>query len=444
MRAYTAHCVAERRRARRDVATGACTAVLEGHTDAVYALCDLSLGRILSGDSAGTLRVWDAASGACLAAQERAHGGEAVLALCGLPGSRAASGGHDGCVRIWAWDHGNQALQPECGPLAGHGGSVWALALAEPGGSRLLSGSLDCTLRLWQWLPPQPPQPGRALQPQQHQQQQHQHQQQQQHQQQRGQQGAAAHGQAQMPHRRLGPEQLPAQGLAGSSLWAGAPAQHGSNPAVSGGSLASNHAALRQAHAPAEAAYAAHAAYAAYAAQQAGDAREQQHGWGPHGGAQGGMQQGADGFAFGTRSLRHGSVRINGTSSGGAQLHVLPRAELPQHGGLAYSPPGSLAGGWQGAHADGSHRGRHYNGTLQIGGQIGGQAPHGRSAWVARALLEGQHATGVIAVAVVRRPPRRDAPKPNPSHRAASSWFVQRASFAGHHATPLAAADAWL
>ena len=53
-----------------DGQSGACLAVLEGHTDWVDGALALADGRLLSWSYDATLRVWDAQSGACLAVLE--------------------------------------------------------------------------------------------------------------------------------------------------------------------------------------------------------------------------------------------------------------------------------------------------------------------------------------------------------------------------------------
>ena len=82
-----------------DGQSGACLAVLKGHTVSVDGAQELSDGRLLSWSNDGTLRLWDGQSGVCLAA------------------------------------------------LEGHTSSVWDAEVLSDG--RLLSWSKDKTLRLW-------------------------------------------------------------------------------------------------------------------------------------------------------------------------------------------------------------------------------------------------------------------------------------------------------
>jgi WD40 repeat protein len=54
-----------------DVASGQCTATLEGHTASVYSVALTSDGtRAVSGSDDNTVRVWDVASGQCTATLE--------------------------------------------------------------------------------------------------------------------------------------------------------------------------------------------------------------------------------------------------------------------------------------------------------------------------------------------------------------------------------------
>jgi WD40 repeat protein len=94
-----------------DVTTGAETARLEGHSGGVGALCVLPDGRLASGSNDGmirshdeirsddrTIRLWDLTAGAETARLE-GHS-DAVTALCVLPDGRLASGSYDRTIRL--------------------------------------------------------------------------------------------------------------------------------------------------------------------------------------------------------------------------------------------------------------------------------------------------------------------------------------------------------
>ena len=91
-----------------DVRRRALDAVLEGHTDDVYALAVLPGGELLSGSGDTTIRVWDAralsvrgggATAACAATLEGHANG--VMALAVLRDGSVVSGCWDGTVRVW-------------------------------------------------------------------------------------------------------------------------------------------------------------------------------------------------------------------------------------------------------------------------------------------------------------------------------------------------------
>jgi WD40 repeat protein len=64
-----------------DVATGAETARLEGHTSAIQALCLLPDGRLASGSADNTIRAWDVAAGAETARLELDAPVDALVAI---------------------------------------------------------------------------------------------------------------------------------------------------------------------------------------------------------------------------------------------------------------------------------------------------------------------------------------------------------------------------
>jgi WD40 repeat protein len=123
-----------------DVAAGAETARLAGHAGSVYALCRLEDWRLASGSSDETIRLWDVTAGAETARLEQ-HTGP-VGALCLLADGRLASGSDDRTIRLWDVTAGTETAR-----LTGHARAVTALCRLEDG--RLASGSFDGTIRLW-------------------------------------------------------------------------------------------------------------------------------------------------------------------------------------------------------------------------------------------------------------------------------------------------------
>ena len=77
---------------------GACEAVLQGHTGGIDSVCALGDGRIVSGSSDNTLRVWDSATGACLRVLE-GHTSR-VSSVCALGDGRIVSGSQIGRAHV--------------------------------------------------------------------------------------------------------------------------------------------------------------------------------------------------------------------------------------------------------------------------------------------------------------------------------------------------------
>lgn len=141
-----------------DSESGACLVCLDGHTDAVNCLIELTSGQrlarqgsrgesahVVSGSDDTTCRVWDPASGMCLHVL-RGHVGE-VTALTALDAGKLASGSCDESVRVW------DATTGACLEVfQGHTASVRSLVSlpGSGGGWWLVSGSYDKTMALWE------------------------------------------------------------------------------------------------------------------------------------------------------------------------------------------------------------------------------------------------------------------------------------------------------
>ena len=126
-----------------DAASGACLLTLKGHEDGVLS-CGWSPDgqRLVSGSSDQTLKVWDAASGACLLTLK---GHENGVNSCGWSpdGQRLVSGSYDQTLKVWDAASGACLLT-----LKGHEGGVNSCGWS-PDGQRLVSGSSDKTLKVW-------------------------------------------------------------------------------------------------------------------------------------------------------------------------------------------------------------------------------------------------------------------------------------------------------
>ncbi|KAF7967919.1 hypothetical protein HWV62_32533 [Athelia sp. TMB] len=115
------------------------------HPSEVYAVAFSPDGlRIASGSEDGFVRVWDAETGALIAAPFEGHT-EGVISVTFSPdGQWIASGSYDESVCVWNAETG--ALNPK--PFAGHTDSVNSVAFS-PDGQRIASGSSDESVRIW-------------------------------------------------------------------------------------------------------------------------------------------------------------------------------------------------------------------------------------------------------------------------------------------------------
>jgi RNA polymerase sigma factor (sigma-70 family) len=100
-------------------------------------------GKSLASASAdGTIRFWDASTGAELRILQ-GHGGGARSVAFSVDGKTLVSGGFDHAVRLW-----DSASGRSLHGFAGHNGSIRSLAVS-PSGAILASGGNDATIRLW-------------------------------------------------------------------------------------------------------------------------------------------------------------------------------------------------------------------------------------------------------------------------------------------------------
>ena len=112
----------------------------EGHTAPVNCVAVLPDGRVVSGSSDNTLRVWDTDTGQCLQTLE-GHT-ELVSCVAVLSDGRVVSGSFDHTLKVWDPATG-QCLQT----LEGHSKPVDCVATLSDG--QVVSGSRDSTLRVW-------------------------------------------------------------------------------------------------------------------------------------------------------------------------------------------------------------------------------------------------------------------------------------------------------
>jgi WD40 repeat protein len=115
---------------------------LSGHTLSMRAVAYSPDGtRIVSGSSDGTLKLWDAGTGAELATLS-GHTSAVNAVACSPDGTRIVSGSDDETLKV------SDAEGVELAILTGHTGGVTAVGYS-PDGTRIVSGSNDHTLKVW-------------------------------------------------------------------------------------------------------------------------------------------------------------------------------------------------------------------------------------------------------------------------------------------------------
>jgi WD40 repeat protein len=126
-----------------DAGSGAQLGCWSDHTGPVRGVAFAPHGdRVVSGSEDGTVRVWDAAAGSLLACHRRPEGG--VYGVAFSPDGRRVAFGGRRSVRVW--DPGSGA-ERVLGEHLG-GGGVAAIAFS-PDGRRVASGGRDWTVRVW-------------------------------------------------------------------------------------------------------------------------------------------------------------------------------------------------------------------------------------------------------------------------------------------------------
>ncbi len=133
-----------------DAATGACVATLPGHTQGVWAVAFSPDGKtMLTGAEGGTVRLWDAA--ACTELRALASSEDAVpaSALTFSPdGTKVLTGSWDPSAIVWDAATG-ALLQAFTRQTSLYSGTFNDSVAFSPDGTRALTGSRNGTVRLW-------------------------------------------------------------------------------------------------------------------------------------------------------------------------------------------------------------------------------------------------------------------------------------------------------
>jgi WD40 repeat protein len=118
-------------------------AVLGGHAGPVRGVAvTRDGGRVVAGLDDGTVRVWDANTGAELL-QLKGHSGPVRAVAVTPDGARIVTGSDDNTARLWDASTGAELLK-----LTGHTAPVFGVAVT-PDGGRIVAGSDDKSARMW-------------------------------------------------------------------------------------------------------------------------------------------------------------------------------------------------------------------------------------------------------------------------------------------------------
>lgn len=124
--------------------TGELTHRLEGHQNSVYALdFHPNAKSLISADTGGSVRRWDLTQPVPTGRELGHHTGAVYRVTFSLDGELCATGDSDGTVRLWEGASGNQRFE-----LSGHKASVWPLIFRRDR-LQLATSSNDYTTKLW-------------------------------------------------------------------------------------------------------------------------------------------------------------------------------------------------------------------------------------------------------------------------------------------------------
>ncbi len=140
--------VSEDHRIKQWDAQGKSVATVGSHEDAINAAALVHAPdglQIVTGDSAGTLKIWDIANAHQVFSEDNAHRGGIFAVAVSPDGKVIATGGADRHIRLWRRDTGRRLADVEA-----HQDTVRALHFYLSGAElRLLSGGADSIVRIW-------------------------------------------------------------------------------------------------------------------------------------------------------------------------------------------------------------------------------------------------------------------------------------------------------